>query len=161
MWQTTMRIERSETVDGEPGHLWALLSSPEAWSLWPGAPFVFAVPGAPGLRFFIGPTSRGTGNVLFETSDQVPGPMIRLRTLPAGRQEFTLSVAPGRRGAAKASVQVKEIVPREQLIGFEAKRRKDIKSWLGAVRAVIEGRTPWPGADIAAGLRQACMNRHP
>ncbi len=159
MWQTTMRIERSETVDGEPGQLWALLSSPAAWSLWPHAPFVFAVPGAPALRFFIGPIGRGLGNVLFEICDEVPGAMVRLRTLPTGRQEYTLSVAAGRRGTAKASVRVKEIVPRQQVIDFEVKRRNDIKSWLSAVRDVIEGRARWPGADMPAGLRQACMAR--
>jgi hypothetical protein len=160
MWETTMRIERSETVDGEPGQVWALLSSPAAWSLWPHAPFVFAVPGAPALRFYIGPTTRrGTGEVLYEISDEVPGAMIRLRTLPTGRQEFTLSVTAGGRGTAKASVRVKEIVPRQQVIDYEVKRRNDIRSWLSAVRAVIEGRAPWPGADMAADLRQACMAR--
>jgi len=46
MWETTMRVERSEVVAGEPGKMWSLLSSPEAWSLWPGASFMFAVPGA-------------------------------------------------------------------------------------------------------------------
>jgi hypothetical protein len=157
--RTTMRIERSETVDGEPGLVWALLSSPAAWSLWPHAPFVFAVPGAPALRLFIGPNGRGLGNVLFETCDEVPGAMVRLRTLPTGRQEFTLSVAAGRRGTAKASVLVKEVVPRQQVIAYEVKRRNDIKNWLSAVRAVIEGRAPWPGADMPADLRLACMAR--
>lgn len=159
MWQTAMRLERSETVDGEPGQLWALLSSPAAWCLWPHSPFVFAVPGAPALRFFIGPTGRGIGTVLFEICDEVPGTMVRLRTLPTGRQEFTLSVAVSRRGTAKASVRVKEIVPRQRVIDFEMKRRNDIKSWLSAVRAVIEGHAPWPGADMPAGLRQACLAR--
>ena len=133
MWQTTMRIERSETVNGEPGRVWALLSSPAAWSLWPDATFMYAVPGAPTLRFFIGPTRRGTGTVLFEVSDEVPGAMVRLRTLPTGRQEFTLSVAAGRRGTAKASVRVKEIVPRRRVVDYEVKRRNDIRSWLSAV----------------------------
>jgi hypothetical protein len=55
-------------------------------------------------------------------------------------------------------VRVKEIVPRQQGIDYEVKRRKDIKSWLSAVRAVIEGRAPWPGADMPADLRRACMD---
>jgi hypothetical protein len=157
--ETTMRIERSEVVDGEPGRLWSLLSSPAAWSLWPEPAFVFAVPDAPELRFFIGPTRAGTGKTLFEISDQIPGAMIRLRTVPTGRQEFTLSVATGRRGTAKASVRVKEVVPRHREIGFELKRRKDVKSWLSAVRAVIEGRARWPEADISTGLLAACTVR--
>jgi hypothetical protein len=158
MWDTTMRIEESEVVHGEPGQVWALLSSPAAWSLWPDATFMFAVPGASALRFFIGLTRRGAANTLFEISDERPGEMIRLRTLPTGRQEFTLSIVAGRRGTAKASVQVKEIVPRQQKIDYEVRRRNNVKGWLSAVRAVIEGRMPWPGADMAADLRQACMN---
>jgi hypothetical protein len=159
MWETTMRIMESEVVDGEPGQVWALLSSPGAWSLWPDAGFMFAVPEAPALRFFIGPTTgRRAGKVLYEITDERPGAMIRLRTLPTGRQEFTLSVAAGRPGTANACVRVKEVVPRLQKIGFEKKRRDDIKKWLSAVRAVIEGRAPWPGADMTADLRQACMD---
>jgi hypothetical protein len=159
MWETTMRIERSEAVDGEPGQLWALLSSPAAWSLWPDASFMFAVPGAGGLCFFVGGKRLGTGSVLFEVSDVVPGAMVRLRSLPTGRQEFTLSVSPGRRGTVKASVGVKEVVPRQQEIGFEMKRRADLESWLSAVRAVIEGRAPWPGSNMDADLRRACTTR--
>lgn len=86
--QTTMRVERSEVVDGEASQLWALLSSPAAWCLWPGAAFMFAVPGAQALRCFIGPTRRGTGAVLHEISAEVPGTMVRRLALPSGRQEF-------------------------------------------------------------------------
>jgi len=157
MWETIMRIEQSAVVGGEPSRLWSLLSSPAAWSLWPGSAFMFAVPEAQALRFFIGPIRRGTGAVLFEVCDEVPGSMIRLRTLPTGRQEYTLSVAAGRRGTAKASVRVKEMVPRQRLIEFEGKRRDDIKGWLSAVRAVVEGRARWPGTVMPSRLRQACM----
>jgi hypothetical protein len=159
MRQTTMGIERSEVVDGDLGHLWALLSSPAAWSLWPAAQFMFAVPGAPTFRFLIGPTGGRTGSMLFEVSEEVPGAMLRLRTLPARRQEFTLSVAPGRRGTAKASVRVKEVAPRQRKIDYETKRSRLIEGWLSVVRAVIEGRAPWPSAHMAARLRQACMAR--
>jgi hypothetical protein len=159
MWQTTMRIERSEAVRGEPDMAWSLLSSPAAWSLKPDVTFMFAVPGAPGLRFYIGRTPRGIGNVLFQVADEVPGAMVRLRSQPTGRQEYTLSVAAGRRGTAKVSVQVKEVVPRQQELGFEIRRRNEIKSWLSAVRAVIEGRATWPGADMPADLRLASMAR--
>jgi hypothetical protein len=158
MWETTMRIEESEVVHGEPGQVWALLSSPAAWSLWPDAAFLFAVPGAPALRFFIGLTRRGAASMLFEISDERPGAMIKLRSMPAGRQELTLSVAAGRGGTAKASVRVKEVVPRQQKIDYEVKRRKNVKRWLSAVRAVIDGRASWPGADMPADLRQACMD---
>jgi hypothetical protein len=161
MWETTMRIEQSAVVHGEPDRLWALLSSPEVWSLRPDAPFMFAVPEAPALRLYIGPSGRRTGPVLFEISDEVPGAMVSLRTLPTGRQEYTFSVAVGRRGTAKASVRVKEIVPRQRLIDLEATRRDYINNWLSAVRAVIEGRAQWPATDMAGGLRQACMARPP
>jgi hypothetical protein len=161
MWETTMRIEQSAVVRGEPGRLWALLSSPEAWCLRTVATFMFAVPEAQTLRLYIGPTRRGIGNVLFEVRDEVPGATIRLRALPGGRQEFTLSVAAGRRGTAKATVRVTEVVPRQQLIDFEQNRRSDFKAWLTAVRAVIEGRARWPDAGMPATLRQACTARPP
>jgi len=151
MWETTMRIEQSAVVRGEPGQLWALLSSPEAWCLRAVATFMFAVPEAQALRLYIGPTRRGIGTVLFEVRDEVPGATIRLRALPGGRQEFTLSVAAGRRGTAKATVPLTEVVPRQQLINFEHRRRNDIKAWLTAVRAVIEGRARWPDVWAATG----------
>jgi hypothetical protein len=161
MWETTMRIEQSAVVHGEPDQLWALLSSPAAWSLRPGATFMFAVPEAQALCLYLGPTRRGNGSVLFEVSEEVPGATIRLRTLPTGRQEFTLSVAAGRRGTAKATVRVKEIVPRQRLIDFESARRSYISKWLSAIRAVIEGRAQWPDAGMPARLQQACMARPP
>lgn len=158
MWATTtIRVERAEVVDGEPAHVWALLSSPAAWSLWPHAPFMFDVPGTEALRLYIGRTPRGLGSVLLEVSDQVPGAMVRLLTLPTGRQEYTLSVAAGRRGTSKVSVRVKEIVPRRQERGFEQRRRKEVKGWLSAIRAVIEGRARWPGTDMPTKLLQACL----
>jgi hypothetical protein len=161
MWESTIQIEQSEVVRGEPGQLWAFLSSPAAWSLWPYAPFMFDVPEALGLRIYIGRTPRGIGSVLFEISDEVPGQMIRLRTLPTGRQEHTLTVAAGRRGTAKATVQVKEIVPRQRRIEYESVRRNDVKRWLSAVRAVIEGRARPPSAEFSAELRKACTARPP
>jgi hypothetical protein len=159
MREATMRIERSALVHAEPGRMWSLLSSPAAWSLWPDSALMFAVPEAQALRFFIGPTHRGVGAALFEVCDEVPGSMIRLRSLPTGRQEYTLSVAAGRRATAKVSVRVKEPVPRLRLIDFEVKRRNDINNWLSALRAVAEGRAPWPTTDMAAALRQACVAR--
>jgi hypothetical protein len=122
---------------------------------------MFAVPEAQALRLYIGPTRRGAGNVLFEVRDEVPGATVRLRSLPRGRQEFTLSVAAGRRGTAKATVRLTEVVPRQQLINFEQTRRNDVKAWLAAVRAVSEGRARWPDAGMPATLRQACMARPP
>jgi len=157
MRETTIRIEQSVLVGTEPSRLWSLLSSTAVWSLWPDSAFVFAVPEVQTLRFFIGPIRRGTGAVLFEVCDEVPGSMIRLRTLPTGRQEYTLSVAAARRGTAKATVRVTEMVPRFRSIDFEVKRRSDIKSWLSAMRAVTEGRARWPGTGMPARLRKACM----
>lgn len=152
---TTIRIERSEVVNGESAQVWALLSSPAAWSLWPHAPFMFDVPGTEALRLYIGLTARGLGSVLLEVSDQVPGAMVRLLTLPTGRQEYTLSVAAGRRGTAKVTVRVKEIVPRREELGLELRRRKEVKGWLSAVSAVIEGRARWPGLEVPTSLLEA------
>jgi hypothetical protein len=52
-----------------------------------------------------------------------------------------------------------ERVPRKHEVGYEITRRKEIKSWLLAVRSVIEGRAPWPGADMTLELRDRCTAR--
>ena len=56
MLETTVRVRRSQVIDGEPSRVWSLLSSPEAWSLRPQDTFMFNVPNAERLRFCIGPT---------------------------------------------------------------------------------------------------------
>jgi hypothetical protein len=118
---------------------------------------MFAVPEQE-LRLFIG-TVRRPVSVLFEASEEVPGAVVRLWSVPRGAVEYTLSVAPGRRGTAKASVRVKHAVSRAQEADLEQKLRYDIKRWLSRVRAVVEGRAPRPAARMAAELRQACMVR--
>jgi hypothetical protein len=95
MWETTMRIEQSAVVHGEPDQVWALLSSPAAWSLRPDAPFIFAVPEAPALRLYIGPSGRGTGPVLFDISDEVHGAMVRMRALPSRENQDGRGLASG------------------------------------------------------------------
>src|SRR5262245_52493856 len=119
MWETTIQVEQSEVVRGEPGQLWALMRSPALWSLWRTPAFMFDVPGAQPLRFYIGITRRGLASSLFEIVDELPGTVIKVRSLPSARQEFTFSVGPGRRGTARASMQVKEIVPRQFKIDYE------------------------------------------
>jgi len=159
MWETATRTGRSQVIDGEPGRVWSLLSSPEAWSLRPEASFMFNVPDAERTRFYVGPTRQGTGTVVFEISEELPGELIRLRVPPPGNQVFTLSVEPGKRGTTKASVEVSGIVPRDNKIGYEARRRAEVKAWLSAMAAVIEGRTPWPDAKMPPDLRQKCLAR--
>ena len=161
MWETAIRIEQSETVHGEPGKLWTLVSSPTAWSLWPDAPFMFPVPGPERFRFHIGPLREGTASELFELAHEVPGRMFELRSLPTGRQRITVTVLPGRSGTAKVSAQFLDRVPRQQKIDYERKRSKAVKGWLVAIRAVIEGRARWPGADMRADLVQKCVAQPP
>jgi hypothetical protein len=42
---------------------------------------------------------------------------------------------------------------------YKTKQVEHLRRWLSAVRAVIEGRAPAPGAEMAGPLRQACMAR--
>ena len=158
MLETTVRVRRSQVIDGEPSRVWSLLSSPEAWSLRPQDTFMFNVPNAERLRFYIGPTPQGTGPLVVDICEELPGKVIKLR-FAGGRQVFTLSVEPGRRGTTKASVEFSDIVLRHRKIYHEEARRTEAKAWLSALRAVIEGRAPWPKAQMPPDLRQKCLAR--
>jgi uncharacterized protein YndB with AHSA1/START domain len=157
-------VERSQAIDAPPEQVWSLLSSPAAWSL---RPYTFAFdtagPAETRLRVSLGINSQGRPYcLLHEVRDEVPGQVIRLHMLgilPPSRQVLTLSAAPDGHGA-RATIAVTQSVARGGLkTAARAYWRREAEVWLGNLRAVIEGRAPWPAAPMPPGLQVACSPR--
>ncbi len=161
MWETPIRVRRSQIVDAAPERAWSLLGSSAAWSLGMGADFAFDVPASlpdTGRLFVsIGAAAGGLGTALFEVRNEDPGKMICVQhrdPQPIGTGAYTLSVTPSRRGV-KVEAEIRTVYPREQKIEGELYWRRALDAWLGALRAVIEGTAPWPPDDMSAETRRA------
>jgi hypothetical protein len=158
-------VERSQLIDAPPERVWSLLASPEAWSLRP-ARFAFDVtaPAGSRLRVVLGLGRAGPVCVLYEISGEMPGQAISLHTLgtpSAGGERLTLSAAAQGRGA-QATIMVSSPVARGNSRGdLKAYWQAQLEIWLGNLRAVIEGQSPWPAAAMSQGLRSACSPRAP
>jgi hypothetical protein len=167
MWETAVRVERTQAVDAAPERVWSLLGSTASWSsLRPGRSFAFDVLGSPTgtgrLRCLFGAIGPAAGCAVFEVREEPPGQMICLRrrdSRPSEKQVYTLSVVPRKRGTT-ICVAVSQVVPRESRADWKARWRKALKVWLDALQAVTEGRAPWPGAEMPADVKQACYT-HP
>jgi hypothetical protein len=160
MWETPIRVRRSQIVDAAPERAWSLLGSTAAWSLGMGADFAFDVPASlPDTgRLFVslGAAANGLGPALFEVRDEEPGKMICVQDRdpqPIGTGTYTLSVIPSRRGV-KVEAEIRTVYPREQKIEGELYWRRALDDWLDALRAVIEGTAPWPPDDMSAETRR-------
>lgn len=161
MWETPIRVRRSQIVDAAPERAWSLLGSRAAWSLGKGADFAFDVPASlpdTGRLFVaIGAAADGPGTALFEVREEDPGKMICVQDRnpqPIGTGTYRLSVTPSRRGV-KVEAEIRTVYPREQKIEGELYWRRALDAWLGALRAVIEGTAPWPPDDMPAETRRA------
>lgn len=170
MRETTVRVERKQLVDAPPEKVWELAGSPAALSLSPGW-FAFGVPGAvagtdrlcclllSGQGSFRRPVV-DIGRVHCATVDvrqEIPGQLISwqvLSTEPAGKQFFTLSVQP-RAGRTAVRIAVSTVVTRNQVSVYEPYWRRQVKAWLGGLRAAVEGRAPWPQAALPAAMQRA------
>lgn len=169
MWEATVRVEREQLVDALPEKVWELAGSPAALSVLPGW-FAFAVPGAVagtdrlhcllvsrgGFRRPVVGISR-VDTVLIGVREEIPGEAISWQALnaePAGKQVFTLSVHPK---ADRSAVRfaVRDVVPRGLKADCRSYWRHHAKVWLGDLRAVAEGRAPWPQPVMSAAMRQA------
>jgi hypothetical protein len=160
MWETTLEVARQALVGVGPAQAWSLVSDSAAWSLRPGQ-FALDVPPSPGagpLRCWLVPQSTGLAGSVLDLRQDLPGQALTLysrATTPAGRQVFTLSVAPHDRGAL-IRLATAVTVPREDKADHQAFWRKDLKAWLTALTDTAQGRRPWPDpaaiASAAAGV---------
>jgi hypothetical protein len=150
VWEATVRAERSVTVSATPEAVWAIASSPRAWSARPDHCLSFGL--AERQWFLIG-VARGQAVAgVLQVADEQPGRLICLQ--PAhGRLSWTLSVAAARGGARLRIAQTQQ-VPRQLKIDAEMKMRDEIKAWLDALRAIAEGRAPLPAEAVPEGLSQ-------
>jgi hypothetical protein len=165
MWETAMQVEREQAVDANPGEVWALLGNLAALSAMP-ARFAFGVPAA------LAGTDRLCGLLVvaktmtcavLDVRQEIPGQMICWQTRstqPAGRQSFTLSVLPQPHGSV-VRIAARDVVPRQSKIGYEKYWRTELRAWLDRLRAVAEGRIPWPETGMPADLQRACSTRPP
>ena len=160
MWEKTVVVERTQVVDASLERVWSLLSGPAMWSLMPGLGFAFAVPDPPAgegrLFLSLGATSRDVSGAVLEVCDEVAGHLIRVRARgmpPARAAVFTLTAAPDRRGV-QTRAQIRFLPVRPRAVSAEAVWRGRLTRWLAALRAVAEGRAPWPAPALPAPARQ-------
>ena len=156
-----LTVERTETIGAAPDRVWALLSSPGAWSLR-RARFAFDVTAPPGtrLRMMIGMTSRDSFSTLYQVRDDVPGQVMTLHTPDTAppRQVITLA-AQRRRRATVVTITVAGTVAPGAKPDVRAYWRRELEIWLGRLQEVLDGRRPWPGPAMHPALLQACTRR--
>jgi hypothetical protein len=164
MRESTVRLERLRALDAAPDRVWSLLSSPAAWSLRPGR-FAFDVPEAPAgtgrLRCVLGTIGEVTSCEVLEAGGRTPARAVcwqRRDRPPTRNRAYTLSVRPGPRGAT-ACIGVRDKVTRGSRADWKTQWETELGIWLDALQAAVEGRRPWPGAEMPEDVRQACSAR--
>jgi hypothetical protein len=165
MWETTVLVEQEQPVDAVPEKIWALAGSVTALSAMP-AWFAYSIPsavaGTDRLCCLVAVGSLMTCAVL-DVREEIPGQLICWQTRsthPAGRQLFTLSLLPRRHGAT-VRLSVSHVVPRPSQIKAEAYWRAETGTWVGRLKAIAEGRAPWPQAGMPPDMQQACLSPPP
>jgi hypothetical protein len=165
MRDTTVHVQRSTIVDATSESAWALLSSPAAWSLMQGASFAFAVAGSPAgvgrLIATVGVAPAGVSGGVLEVIEESPGELLRVQSrsrIPVGRHVFTVQTGSHRKGL-RLSVGLDTVAPRASKIDADHQWQRTLEDWLGALKAVLEGRAPWPGTDMPADAQRAWADR--
>jgi hypothetical protein len=152
-WQGTARYESSVSVTAPPDRAWALLSSPEVWSL--AGSYVFSTPvllADQRLWFCVGIGAEGQ---VFGLPMEVTasGRQLDVRT---SQRTWRLSAESGRRGA-RLRITGTARTRREQVVETEAQLRGGLARWLGQMRAVLDGSRPWPDPGVPGPLRAAAL----
>lgn len=163
--RNTVSVERSLDIRAEPDRAWSLLANPAAWSLRPGC-WAFDATGSAGtgrLRVVLDVSrSGGMRCDALEVVGEQPGRSLRLSSGPeqAATLAYTVSVASAG-DSSRAVIGVRTLVRRGTALDARARWRKELAAWLGECAAVLEGHKPWPGDDLSADVRAACLARDP
>lgn len=164
MRETTVMIRRTQEVKAPPDQVWSFLSSPAIWSLRP-ASFAFDAVShdrTERLRVVLG-TSR-SGDVLadvFEIRDELPSQSLTMNLVsgpPGGELAFCFSVISGKHGT-QAAITVRNRSSPWYQGATPSMWRKQLKPWLAASAAVIEGRLPPLADGLPDDMRAASMKR--
>jgi len=161
MWEATVRVTREQEVDADPERVWALAAAPAALAAMPGQRFAFAVPVAvPGtdrLSCMIVSGKHDVHCAVVDVREEVPGQRItwQVRSAPSRKETLTLSVRP-RTGGCTLTAAVSETVPRIDKGSYQGYWRRTVTEWANRLRAIAEGRSPWPPDRMSAEMRDAC-----
>lgn len=164
MRETTVSVRNERMVKASPDQIWAVLSSPGAWSLRLES-FAFDAPSADGTRRFrvlaraLHPGV--TSGQVFEIADETPSQTLTLQyagPFPRGVRSYSISLAPKRRGTKVTLItEARENVSKVNTVGRGLYRT--LEPWLDECAHVAEGRKPSPGEGMPAAAQAACMAR--
>jgi hypothetical protein len=155
-------VEKSRFINAPAEQVWSLLSSPQAWSLRI-ASFAFDIVPASEERLRLAIILRKTrpACLLYEVTEDVPGQVMSLRTLPAGRERLTLRAQPADTGTlatiAAASLATGSTVKGEVKAYWQVR----LEAWLANLESVILGNHPWPDNAMDPALSAACRPSGP
>ncbi len=156
-----LTVERTEALGAAPDRVWALLSSPGAWSLR-RARFAFDIAAPPGarLRMTIGMSPRDSFSCLYQVSEEVPGQVLRLHTpdTEPPRQVLTLAARRRRRDTV-VTITVADTVASGGKPEARAYWQRELEIWIGRLREVLAGSRAAPGPAMHPGLLEACTGR--
>jgi hypothetical protein len=152
-----IKAERSVTVRADPDRVWQLLLSPAIWSLKARA-FMFAVPGADRLCFWIGSTALDLpSNGLYEVAEDDNARSVTFQEPAPSRHYYRLAVRPARRGTVRVHIEVARYPSRLRADAVELATRAGLDRWLRRIRAVAENRSPAPSDLISAEVQRLCL----
>jgi hypothetical protein len=156
----TVKAQQSHVIRADPDRVWQLLQRPSIWSMRATA-FMFAVPGADQLRFWVGSTSRGLpSSGLYELTVDEDARSVTYQAPAPSRHYSRLSMRTVRRGV-KVHAETVTQAPRVRASAAELDAYAGLDRWLDRVGAVAEGRRPEPGDTITPDVVELCLRAPP
>ncbi len=156
MGVVAFKAEHSFTIHADPAAVWQLLLTPAIWSLRATA-FMFAVPGADRLWYWIGSTSAGLPNTgLYELAVDDSQSAVTFQAPPPSRQYTRLTMRPARRGVT-LHAETAGRMPRIRAANAELAAYAGLHRWLRRIGAVAEGRRPLPDDKVPASVMDLCL----
>jgi uncharacterized protein YndB with AHSA1/START domain len=165
MPDTTVHVEHELSVDAATDQVWALARSLAALSALPGR-FAFDVAGdaaGVGRLCCLITDIRTVIPAMHDVRQEIAGQMICWQsrsTRPAGIQTFTLAVL-RRPSGSTLRLSVSDAVPQLQAIVYRTYWQTQVWAWGNSLRAIAEGRDPWPSPEIPVRMHDKCSIPRP